>query len=195
MTWCVNLWIWTQYLEVVSHGWVGRAIIFLHLLLGCATAWMLLCRGTPQVPFQLAVYWDPQSPQVALGSRAAPQGLFLHKGKILHLSMLNFMRILQACFSSPSASPWVATLPSSTSTGSPCLVSSQLDKSALCHLLLVIDKMINRTGPKTRPVVLRLLPGYRYNTTNHCPPHTQVLNWTFYIRKHPNFFIQSIVHA
>lgn len=149
MTGYVHLQIRTQYSEVVSQGWVGRVIVLLHLLLGCASAWMLLCRGTLQAPFQLAAYRDPLSPQVSLGSTAAPQGLFLHKGRISHLSVLNFMRMLRACFSGPSASLWVATLPSSTSTGSACLVSSQLVKSALCHLLLVIDKMVNRTGPKT----------------------------------------------
>lgn len=89
--------IQTQYLEVVSQGWVERVII-LHLC-GYATAWMLLCRGTPQAPFQLAAYRDPQSLQVSLGSRAAPQELFLHKGRISHLSMLNFMRMLLDCFS------------------------------------------------------------------------------------------------
>lgn len=90
---------------------------------------LLRCQNPLLLPVHLAIHQDPQ----ILSSRAPPQPvrpqpvslqrLFPLRYKILQLSLLNFLRILFAHFSSMPRLLWMKALPSRELPGCPNFVS------------------------------------------------------------------------
>lgn len=120
----------------------------------------ILCLMQPRIPlaFFVARAWCPpcvqQEPQVLFCQAAFVVPSRVHRAVAPQvpdfvLFLLNFMRFLSACFSSPSNTLWVATQHSGVSATPPVLCHLQnllsIHSAPLSRLLM---RMLNRAKPR-----------------------------------------------
>lgn len=116
----------------------------------------ILCLMQPRIPlaFFVARAWCPpcvqQEPQVLFCQAAFVVPSRVHRAVAPQvpdfvLFLLNFMRFLSACFSSPSNTLWVATQHSGVSATLPSFVSSaKLVEHTLCPIIQVANENVKQ---------------------------------------------------